>query len=61
MLDELLRAIGLMLVIEGIIPFLSPGRWRGMVEVLATVDEKSMRMVGLFSMLTGLFVLLLFS
>jgi len=61
MLDELLRAIGLMLVIEGIIPFLSPGRWRGMVEVLATVDEKSMRMVGLFSMLTGLFVLFLFS
>jgi uncharacterized protein YjeT (DUF2065 family) len=59
MLEELLRAVGLMLVIEGIIPFISPRRWRGMAEVLATIDDKAMRRVGLFSMLMGVFMLVL--
>ena len=59
MLEELLRSVGWMLVIEGIIPFLSPRRWRGMAEVLATIDDKAMRRVGLFSMLMGVFMLVL--
>jgi len=58
MLEELGRAVGLMLVFEGIIPFLSPNRWRDMAASLAEVDNRSMRFIGLFSMLIGLCVLI---
>lgn len=58
MLEELGRAVGLMLVIEGIIPFLSPNRWRDMAASLAEVDNRSMRFIGLFSMLIGLCLLI---
>lgn len=54
---ELLRAIGLVLVIEGILPFLYPSRWRRMVAMLATVDDKSLRTVGLISMVAGVAML----
>ena len=43
----------LVLVIEGIVPFLYPKRWREMVSRLADVDDRSMRMAGLTSMLLG--------
>jgi uncharacterized protein YjeT (DUF2065 family) len=46
-------AICLLLVLEGIMPFLSPARWRNMVQLLATVDDRTMRAVGFFSMLAG--------
>ncbi len=42
-----------MLVLEGVMPFLAPGRWRNMAALLAQVDDRSMRMMGLFSMLFG--------
>ena len=50
---ELGIAFCLMLVIEGIIPFLYPRRWRTMVRVLSEVDDRSMRIMGLTSMLIG--------
>ena len=46
-------AFCLMLIIEGIIPFLYPGRWRGLVVALSTVDDKALRLTGLGSMLVG--------
>jgi len=46
-------ALCLVLVIEGIIPFLYPRRWRAMVMMLAEVDDRTMRVVGLISMLLG--------
>jgi len=46
-------ALCLVLLIEGIIPFLYPRRWREMVMMLAEVDDRTMRVVGLFSMLLG--------
>ena len=58
MLEDIGRAVGLMLVFEGIMPFLSPRRWRNMAQVLATVDERSTRLIGLFSMLIGLGLLI---
>ena len=58
MLEELGRALGLMLVFEGIIPFLSPNRWRDMAAYLANVDDRAMRFVGLLSMLIGLCLLI---
>ena len=53
MLTDIATAICLMLVLEGIMPFLSPARWRKMVVMMATVDDKSMRRVGLLSMAIG--------
>ncbi len=46
-------ALSLVLVIEGIIPFLYPGRWKEMVAVMADMDDGTMRIIGLVSMLTG--------
>jgi uncharacterized protein YjeT (DUF2065 family) len=52
-------AFCLMLVIEGIIPFLDPKRWRRMLRMLDKVDDSTMRMFGLGSMLLGTAALLL--
>lgn len=57
MLEDIIRAIGLMLVFEGIMPFLAPRRWRDMASTLGKVDESTMRLIGLFSMLLGLLLL----
>jgi uncharacterized protein len=46
-------ALCLVLVIEGIVPFLHPKRWREMVMMLSEVDDRTMRIVGLMSMLLG--------
>ncbi|MFT7471670.1 MAG: hypothetical protein ACI8XU_001566 [Kiritimatiellia bacterium] len=59
MWHELAVAFCLMLVIEGIIPFISPGRWRKMLLVLDQVDDNTMRIIGLGSMLTGTVLLLM--
>ncbi len=54
MWQELLVAFSLVLVIEGILPFLSPRRWRDTVRGVAELDNRSLRLMGLFSMLLGL-------
>ena len=46
-------ALCLVLVIEGILPFLYPRRWREMVMMLSEIDDKTMRIAGLVSMLLG--------
>jgi uncharacterized protein YjeT (DUF2065 family) len=50
---ELSVALCLVLVIEGIMPFLFPRRWQEMVVKAAEIDEKTMRAMGLVSMLIG--------
>ena len=53
MWKELAIALCLVLVIEGIMPFLSPRRWRSLAMSLAEVSDRTMRIAGLVSMLTG--------
>ncbi len=53
MLRDLGIALCLVLVIEGIVPFLWPERWREMVVKFSEIDTKTMRIVGLVSMITG--------
>ena len=53
MWDELAKAFCLMLVLEGVMPFVAPARWRNMAEMLARVDDRTMRIIGLASMLLG--------
>lgn len=50
---SLAQAACLVLVLEGIVPFLSPSRWRRMAQMLAQVDDRTMRIMGLISMLIG--------
>ena len=57
MLREIGIAFSLMLVIEGIIPFLYPGRWRKLVATLAEISDSSLRLIGLGSMITGIALL----
>jgi uncharacterized protein YjeT (DUF2065 family) len=54
---ELGLAFCLMLVLEGIIPFLYPARWRALVAMMATVDDKALRLTGFASMMAGTLLL----
>ena len=56
---ELWIAFCLLLVIEGIIPFLYPQRWRSLVAQLAQISDSSLRLIGFISMLAGTALLLL--
>ena len=58
---ELGIAFSLMLVIEGIIPFLYPARWRQLVVTLADIDNSTLRLMGLGSMIAGIILLYLFN
>ncbi len=50
-------AMALVLVIEGILPFIAPTRWRESVQVLAQLPDSQLRLIGLGSMVFGLFCL----
>ena len=55
--QTLLVAVSLMLILEGILPFLYPQRWRRVVAQLAQISDANMRVLGLVSMLIGLVLL----
>lgn len=58
-MHELGVAFCLLLVLEGIFPFLYPGRWRALVAALATINDRTLRLTGLASMLAGTVLLYL--
>jgi uncharacterized protein YjeT (DUF2065 family) len=53
----LLTAVALMLVFEGILPFLAPGLWREMLRRVSEWDDGRIRFLGLTLMLIGLLIL----
>jgi uncharacterized protein len=57
MADWLLGAFALMLVMEGLLPFLSPQAWRQVFERAVRMTDGQIRFVGLGSMLLGLVLL----
>ena len=57
MWQDLARAMGLVLVLEGLWPFLSPLRWRNAMLKVASLDDRMLRSFGLASMICGLIVL----
>ena len=59
MWDDLVRAIALVLVIEGILPFLSPNSWRQAMMQAGRLSDRALRSVGFASMLIGVLVLYL--
>jgi len=56
--DPLLGGLALMLVFEGLLPFLSPGTWRSAFERATRLSDGQIRFVGLGSMVLGLLLLL---
>ncbi len=59
MWDTLLIALALMLVFEGLLPFLGPQRWRKLFEQATRLSDGQLRFLGLSSMLSGMLLLLL--
>jgi uncharacterized protein YjeT (DUF2065 family) len=55
--DTLFAAFALMLVIEGLLPFLVPTLWRDTFRRLTEMSDGQIRFIGLTSMLTGLLLL----
>jgi uncharacterized protein YjeT (DUF2065 family) len=58
--DLLVGAFALMLVVEGLLPFISPPRWRSVFERAMRMSDGQIRFIGLSSMLAGLVLLYFF-
>lgn len=60
MLESLVSALALVFVIEGLLPFAFPAVWRkGMME-MTKMDDKKLRVMGLFSIAIGMILLMMF-
>ena len=55
--DLLLGAVAIMLVLEGLLPFLNPRAWRTMFERATKLSDGQIRFIGLGSVLIGLLLL----
>jgi len=58
--DVALSAVALMLIAEGLLPFLRPRSWRRIFEHALQMSDGQIRFLGLVSVLCGLAMLLLF-
>ncbi len=58
-MNSLLAAFGLVLVLEGILPFLAPRAWRDGFRKMLELTDGQLRSMGLISMLAGLGVVLI--
>jgi uncharacterized protein YjeT (DUF2065 family) len=56
----LASAIGLLFVVEGLLPFLNPGAWRRVFERALRLTDAQIRMLGLSSLVIGAAILLFF-
>jgi len=59
MLTIFLMALALMLIIEGVLPFLAPSLWRDTFRRITQMSDGQIRFFGLTSMLIGLLLLFL--
>ena len=60
MLNLLLLAFALMLVLEGLLPFLAPRIWRETFRRVTELSDGQIRFIGLSSMLVGVVLLTVF-
>jgi len=57
--NEVLLAVALLLVIEGVLPFLNPAALRKTLLQIAELNDTTLRFAGLTSMVVGCFILYL--
>lgn len=60
-MSNLLLALGLMLVIEGLLPFAAPRVWRETFRRAMELTDGQLRFVGLTSIIIGVALLMLFA
>ena len=56
---EILTALALVLVIEGMLPFVRPGRYKQLVAQIVRLSDNQLRMFGLSAMIIGIVLLFL--
>jgi hypothetical protein len=54
---EILTACALVLVLEGILPFVGPGRYKQLVAQVVRLSDNQLRTAGLAAMIAGLVLL----
>jgi uncharacterized protein len=59
MTDSVLSALAIVLILEGLLPFLMPAVWRETFRRLVALSDGQLRFIGLTSMIAGLLVLLI--
>ena len=57
MTRDFLRALALMIVFEGLLPFMAPGLFRQTMQRMSGLDDRRLRFIGLSSMIVGLLIL----
>ena len=55
--ETLLMALGLVLIIEGVLPFVAPSVWRDAFRRITQLNDGQLRFVGLSCMIGGLLFL----
>ena len=58
MTDTLLLAFALMLVLEGLMPFIAPATWRETFRRLIQLTDGQLRFIGLTSVLIGVLLIM---
>ena len=53
MAADLLLALALVLIIEGLMPGINPSLWRSMVKQMSEIDDQKLRLIGIGSMVAG--------
>jgi uncharacterized protein YjeT (DUF2065 family) len=55
--QDLFSALALVLVIEGLLPFVNPSRWRRTLRTISDLDDGRLRGIGAVSMVAGVVLL----
>ncbi len=56
--DTVLIALGLMLIFEGLLPFVAPQAWRETFKRMIELKDGQLRFVGLLAIIAGIFLML---
>ena len=59
MSTTILTALGLMLIFEGLLPFIAPQAWRETFKRMITLKDGQLRFMSLISIIGGLLLMLL--
>lgn len=57
--NDLLAAVALLLIFEGMMPFVNPQFLRKLLETMSRLDDRVIRLIGLTSMVAGIVLLYL--
>lgn len=57
MWHNLFLALGLLLVIEGLLPFLNPAGFKQAMQLISQMTEKQLRISGFVSMIAGVIIM----